>query len=67
MNVPCNLLSVYAKDVDIERAKLPLQMMPDLVKTFKQSQGLNTLKVTSVRTVANVLNHVPLPKTCFPK
>ena len=41
---------------------MQLQMMPDLVKTFKQSQGLNTLKVTSVRTVPDILNHVPLAK-----
>ena len=44
VNVPDNLLSVYSKDIDFERAKLQLQMLPDLVKAYKQSQGVNRLE-----------------------
>ena len=44
VNVPDNLLSVYSKDVDFERANLQLQMLPDLVKAYKQSQGVNRLE-----------------------
>ena len=65
VNVPSNLLKLYAKDVDFEKAKLQLQILPDLVKTFKQSEGLNKLKVTSIITVADILNHVPLAKNMF--
>lgn len=39
-----NLLSVYFKDVNFEKAKLQLQMLPDLVKAYKQLQGLSSLK-----------------------
>ena len=65
MNVPSDLLTVYAKDVDFERAKLQLQMLPDLVKTFKQSQGLNRLELTPVTTVAGILNKMPVARNMF--
>ena len=54
VNVPSNLLSVYSKDVNFERAKLQLQMLPDLVKAYEQSQGLTKLEVTSMRTIAEI-------------
>ena len=65
VNVPDNLLSVYSKDIDFERAKLQLQMLPDLVKAYKQSQGVNRLEITSMRTIADILNKVPIAKDMF--
>ena len=54
VNVPSNLLSVYSKDVNFEKAKLQLQMLPDLVKAYKQLQGLSRLENTSMRTIADI-------------
>ena len=63
--MPSNLLSVYSKDVNFERAKLQLQMLPDLVKGYKQLRGLTKLEVTSMRTIAEILNKVPMAKGMF--
>ena len=52
--------NIYSKDVNFERAVIPLQTLPDVVKTYKQSQGLTRLEVTSVRTIGDVLNGVPI-------
>ena len=49
-------------DVNFERAVVQLQMLPDVVKTYKESQGLRKLEVTSVRTIAEILNGVPMTK-----
>lgn len=65
VDVPNNLLSVYSKDVDFERAKLQLQMLLDLVKAYKQSQGLSRLEITSMRTMADILNEIPMAKDMF--
>ena len=40
-------------------------MLPDVVRSYKQSKGLRTLKVTSMRTIADILNGVPMAKDVF--
>ena len=65
VNVPSSLISLYSMDVNFERAKIQLMMLPDLVKAYKESQSLTKLEVTSVRTIANVLNDVPMSKDTF--
>ena len=40
-------------------------MLPDLVKAYKQSQGVNRLEITSMRTIADILNKVPMAKDVF--
>ena len=40
-------------------------MLPDLVKAYKQSQGVNRLEITSMRTIADILNKVPIAKDMF--
>ena len=40
-------------------------MLPDVVKTYEQSQGLRKLEVTNVRTIAEVFNGVGITKQMF--
>ena len=63
--IPDSIYTMYSKDVNFERAVVQLQMLPDVVKTYKESQGLRKLEVTSVRTIAEVLNGVPMTKQMF--
>ena len=60
--LPDNIYTMYSTDVTFERAVIQLQMLPDVVKTYKQSQGLRRLEVISIRTIANVLNGVLMAK-----
>ena len=63
--IPDSIYTMYSKDVNFERAVVQLQMLPDVVKTYKESQGLRKLEVTSVRTIAEVFNGVPMTKQLF--
>ena len=56
---------MYCNEVNFEKAKVQLQMLPDVVKAYKMSQGLSVLRVTSVRTIAEVMNGVPMAKDMF--
>ena len=56
---------IYSKDVNFERAVIQLQMLPDVVKTYKQSQGLTRLEVTSERTIGDGKNGVLMAKDMF--
>lgn len=59
VNVSAELTSLYSKDVNFDR---PCCMLSDLVKAYKQSQGLTRLEITSVRTLAEILNGVHMSK-----
>ena len=37
---------LYSKDIDMEKAEVQLRMLPDLVKAFKQSEGLRMLTIS---------------------
>ena len=50
-------LALYMKDVDISHLKLELQMLPDLIKTYNDSNH-KIYTITNVRTVAELLNNV---------
>ena len=65
MIIPDSIYTMYSKDVNFERAVVQLQMLPDVVKTYKESQGLRKLEVTCVRTIAEVLNGIPMTKQMF--
>ena len=68
MAIPSNISQMYSKDVNFEKAAIQLQMIPDVVKSYKQSKRLRTLEVTSMRTIADILNGVyRWQKTCFVK
>ena len=44
---------------------MQLQMLPDLVKAYKQSQGLSRLEIISMQTIADIFNKVPMAKDMF--
>ena len=50
----------YALDLVAEEISVP-----DLVNAFKESQKISRLQVTSMRTIAEILNTVPLAKAMF--
>ena len=56
--------ALYAKDVDIPHLKLELQMLPDLVKTYNESNH-NIRTVTNLRTIADLLQTVSNSKVFF--
>ena len=57
-------LALYAKDVDIPHLKLELQMLPDLVKTYNESNH-NSRTITNLRTIADLLQTVSNSKVFF--
>ena len=65
IEVPCTLASLYSMDVNFEKAKVQLQMLVNLVKAYRKSQALTRLEVTSVRTIAEILNEAPMSKHMF--
>ena len=65
IDIPSSIINMYSRDVNFERAKVQLQMLPDLVKSYKQSQGLSKLEISSMRTITDLLNNVPLAKDMF--
>ena len=65
VTIPDSIYTMYSKDVNFERAVVQLLILPDVVKTYKESQGLRKLEVASVKTIAEVLNGVPITKQMF--
>ena len=63
--IPNSIQTMYCNDVDFEKAKVQLQMLSDAVKAYRTSQGLSLLQVTSVRTIVEVMNSVPMAKDMF--
>ena len=51
-----NISQMYSKDVDFENAVIQLEMLADIVKSYKQSKGLRILEVTSMWTISGILN-----------
>ena len=56
MTIPESVTSIYRSDLDIQRRSVHLQMLPDAIKQYKDPSGLPIQKVTSIRTLCNVLN-----------
>ena len=54
-DIPDSITNTYRSDIDKERLSLHLQMLPDAVKQYSVST-LPIKKVTSVRTLCDVLN-----------
>ena len=57
-------LALYTKDVDIPHLKMELQMLLDLVKTYNETKH-KICTVTSVHTVAELLNNISNSKALF--
>lgn len=65
VKVPDTVAEVYSKDMNMARLEKQLQMLPDLASTYKSSQSLKALKVTSVRTVCEIMQSVPVAQEMF--
>lgn len=63
--MPDAVAEVYSKDINLKKLEKQLQMLPDLTSTYKSSQGLKLLKVTSVCTVYEIMHLVTLAKEMF--
>ena len=63
--IPESISKLYSKDIDMEKAKGQLRMLPNLVKAFKQSEGLRMLTITNMKSIADILNKVPLAKDIY--
>ena len=57
-------LALYAKYVDIPHLKIELQMLPDLDKTYNESNH-KIRTVTNLRTIADLLKTVGNSKVFF--
>ena len=63
--VPDAIVKMYSKDIKISKLRQQAQMLPDLVATYKTSQGLSKFQVTKVRTISEMLLNVPSAKALF--
>ena len=54
--IPESIKNIYRSDLDIERLSVHLQMLPDAVKQYSDPSGVPIKKVTSIRSLCNVLN-----------
>ena len=63
--IPDAIVKMYSKDINLTKLKQQAQMLPDLVKTYKTSQGLSRFTVTKVRSIADMLLDVPSAKSLF--
>ena len=65
LSVPEIVVEDYSRDCNMQKLDRQLQMLPDLISTYKTSQNLKSLKVTTVRTLAEMLLKVPLAREIF--
>ena len=56
--LPEELCSLYHKDIDFEKLKLHLQMLPDAIKAVS-FDGIQIREVTKIQTICDVLNQQP--------
>ena len=63
--VPEIVVEAYSRDVNVKKLQRQLQMLPDLLASYKETQNLKSLKVTSVRTVSDMLIKVPVAQEMF--
>ena len=57
-------ISKYSKDLNVEKLKIQLQMLPDLLNTFNLSNPSQVIKsVTKLRTLCDIMNSIESSKT----
>ena len=57
-------ISLYSKDVNIDKLKLQIQMLLDLLKSYNQANPSQTIiSVTSLRTLCDLMNSIESSKT----
>ena len=59
--IPKEVQDLYSKDLNIDRLQTQLSMLPDLVKSYVL-EGKQITKVTTIRTLCDVLNAFPIVK-----
>lgn len=62
ISIPDILINAYSEDINMAKLKLQLCMLPDLLKTYANSQNVPNLSVTSLRTISEVFHVLPLSK-----
>lgn len=62
ISIPEIIVNTYSQDINIEKLKVQLLMLPDLIKTYKSSHDLIHLKVTSLRTLCKIFLALTLSK-----
>ena len=65
ISVPDKIVEAYSRDVNIKKLERQLQMLPDLVSAYKTSLHVRLLKITSVRTICDMLQSVPIAQEMF--
>ena len=61
-NVP-DEIKLYSKEIDIERLKIQLQMLPELIRTFNEKNP--AIAVKNLRTLCEVMSDVSSSKNLF--
>ena len=57
-------LHIYNKDIQMDRLLIQLQMLPDMIKTYNESQhAIKVRKVTILRTITDIINALPACKS----
>ena len=57
IEIPEHIVQLYSKDIEFDRLKVQLQMLPDLLKTFNSANTSQKVsKVTSLRTIVGLLH-----------
>ena len=62
--ISAEVLATYSKDIDMDRLKVQLLMVPDLVRSTNPD-GISNKKVTNIHTLCKLLNSPSVAKTMF--
>ena len=65
ISIPEEITEAYSQDIDPRKLQRQLQMLPDLVSSYKVTRNMPTFHVTSMRTLSEMLLSVPLAKELF--
>lgn len=61
-SIPDSVRTLYSGDVNMERLPVHLRMLPDLIKRHGERVGLSIKKVSSIRTICDIMSSTPLAK-----
>lgn len=65
--IPQLVQATYQNDLDFERLKTQLNLLPDLLIRHKEITGYTIKKVTNIRTLCDVINNSPAAKHLRPQ
>ena len=66
VNKPSNqLCNLYSSDIDVNRLIPQLSVMPEVVNIFNKESGSTVKKVTTVRTICDIMNNTSSSKVMF--